>query len=264
MGGLRLEGPQAAGAAGQAAHQRHREVPAQGRDRARAVPLRAHGRSPGAGSRPAARASAGRGRQPGGKSGSARPPGSRRRRRTRLAWWWKPRQPRPSKWPRPSSCFSSSKSRSIRQRSFAVATSSSSAAVSGRVESQYLVGSLLALGPLGQEPLLGARLAQPEVVVRRPDPHRGEARGQRPGRALAPGDGPPRARGQARGQPLGRERLVPGVAPQPLRRPPPARPRARPAAAPRRAATGRSCPGCRPRRRRPRAVTPSRKSVSLP
>ena len=183
------------------------------------------GRSCGAGSRPAARASASRGRQPGGEK--------RQRSATRKAyaamhkeaWWWKPRQPRPSKWPRPSSCFSSSKSRSTRQRSFAVATSSSSVAASGRVESQYFVGSLLALGPLRQQPLLRARLAQPEVVVRRPDPHGGEARGQRPGRALAPGDGPPRARGQARGQLLGRERLVLGVAPQPLRRPAPAAPR---------------------------------------
>src|SRR3954469_25756994 len=60
----------------------------------------------------------------------------------RPAWWWKPRQPRPSKWPRPSSCLSSSKSRSMRQRSFAVATSSSSVEASGKVESQYLVGSL--------------------------------------------------------------------------------------------------------------------------
>src|SRR5215208_693407 len=38
--------------------------------------------------------------------------------------------------------------------------------------------SLLVLGPLGEEPLPGARLAQAEVVVRRPDPDRGEARGQ--------------------------------------------------------------------------------------
>ena len=102
----------------------------------------------------------------------------------------------------------------------------------------------------GATPRRAARLSA-EVVVRRPDPHRGEARGQRPGRALAPGDGPPRARGQARGQLLGRERLVLGVAAQPLRRPAPARSTARPAAAPRRAATGRSCPGCRPRRRGP-------------
>ena len=58
------------------------------------------------------------------------------------AWWWKPRQPRPSKCPRPSSCFSSSKSRSIRHRSFAAATNSSRVAASGSVESQYLVGSL--------------------------------------------------------------------------------------------------------------------------
>src|SRR4051794_41890813 len=72
---------------------------------------------------------------------------------------------------------------------------------------------LLALGPLGQEPLLRARLAQAEVVVRPPDPRGREARAQRTRPALAPGDGPPRTRGQARGQPLGRERLVLGVTP---------------------------------------------------
>src|SRR4051794_25564487 len=57
---------------------------------------------------------------------------------------------------------------------------------------------LLALGPLGEEPLLGPRLAQPEVAVRPPDPPRREARAQPPGRGLAPADAPPPGRAPAR------------------------------------------------------------------
>jgi hypothetical protein len=112
--------------------------------------------------------------------------------------------------------------------------------------------SLLVLGPLGEEPLLGARLAQAEVVVRRPDPDRGEARGQRTRRALAPGDGPPRARPRAGRWPASRPRAAGArdrAAAASAAGPGPTA--AGPAAARRRVATRSSCPGCRPRRSGP-------------
>ena len=67
---------------------------------------------------------------------------------------------------------------------------------------------LFPLGPLDQQPFLGVRFASPIVAMRRPDAHRGKARGQRRVRALAPGDRTPRLNREALGQLQGRDRFV--------------------------------------------------------
>ena len=173
----------------------------------------------------------------------------------------KPRQPRPSKWPSPSSCFSSSKSRSIRQRSSAVATSSSSGTVPDRVESQSSSAPpRLPATRRGTTPRDAARSAPCRRAPAGPAPPRSARPARRPclpakrRSATRPRAGPPPA--------PGREGLAPGIAPQPLRRPAPAAwPSTRPgcASAPgwRRAArpcAGRSVGSAWCARRTPRAL----------
>ena len=105
------------------------------------------------------------------------------------AWWRKPRRPRPSTCPSPVPRFSSPRSRSMRRRSRAVATSPSGRGGRGQRREPALGRLVLALGPLGRQPLLRARPARPEVVVCRPHP--GRRRSARPA-------GPPRPRARWR------------------------------------------------------------------
>jgi hypothetical protein len=154
-------------------------------------------------------------------------------------------------------CLSSSKSRSIRQRSLAVATSSSIAAVAGRVESQYLVGSVLPSGHSMRNHSSGCGSARVvSRAMRGTNPKDGKARAERPRAALTPGDASPRARRQRQGQLFGRERLVRLIPPPPLGRSAPARPSA---AASRRSVFAGAAGSSRPRglgRQRSRAGRP--------
>jgi hypothetical protein len=83
---------------------------------------------------------------------------------------------------------------------------------------------LRAPGPLDQQPLLRPGLRAQDVAVRRAHPPGGEAGRELGPAAFAPGDGAPGLPGQAQGQVLGGDRLMLRAAPQPGRRPAPARP----------------------------------------
>ena len=86
---------------------------------------------------------------------------------------------------------------------------------SGRVESQYLVGSASPSGHSrsSHSSVLGFR--EVVVAVGGADPDPGVARYEPVGRALAPGHGFPGLRRKADGQGLGPDRLVFGIAPLP-------------------------------------------------
>src|SRR5271154_6389907 len=101
----------------------------------------------------------------------------------------------------------------MRQRSFAVSTRTSIGVSSGKVESQYLVGSRSSSGH-SQQPF--ERLWGRELAVSRggPYPHGGEARGQGLVGALTPGHVSPGFFRQRRRQRLGRDRPMIGVAPR--------------------------------------------------
>src|SRR5258708_913498 len=94
----------------------------------------------------------------------------------------------------------------------------------------------LALGPLDQQPLLGARRGAPSVAMRRACPHAGKARGQPIRASLAPGDIVPGLGRQLVGERLDADRVVLAIAPQQPGRPSAAAAAARapfPAATPR-------------------------------
>ena len=63
---------------------------------------------------------------------------------------------------------------------------------SGKVESQYLVGSFSPSGHSISSHSSGARFGELLVAVRRANAQTGEARGERRGGAFAPSDGLPR------------------------------------------------------------------------
>ena len=89
---------------------------------------------------------------------------------------------------------------------------------SGRVESQYLVGSLLALGPLDQQPFFRSVVGELIITMRDTNPHASKARGQPLGRAFPPFDRAPGALGQATRERLDRDRPMFGVTADQLRR----------------------------------------------
>ena len=92
----------------------------------------------------------------------------------------------------------------------------------GRQVGEPVLGRFfLPFWPLGQQPQLGPGLAAVIVPMSRADPQGGEARGESALAALAPGHGLPCPGRQGPGKRLGRHRLVPGLTPQPGRRPAP-------------------------------------------
>ena len=83
---------------------------------------------------------------------------------------------------------------------------SSAGAVTGAVESQYLVGSALAFGPLDHQPFLGTRRRAQVIPMRRADTSKREARLHGAARSFSPSQKLPRRLGSVGGRPRARTR----------------------------------------------------------
>src|SRR5882757_3733291 len=111
----------------------------------------------------------------------------------------------------------------MRQRSLARSTRRAKPMSSGRLDSQYFVGSFSPFRPFDQEPFFRPRLAAVEVTPCNADAHTRKTGLEGHVRSLAPSDRPPGLGRKAKGKILDLDRLVVRIATQLLGRPSAAR-----------------------------------------
>ena len=144
-----------------------------------------------------------------------------------VAWWWKPRHPRPSKCPSPTSCLQLLIVALDAPAQFGEVNQISKGNVLRKGRKPVFGRLVFSFWPLDQQPFLRSQLGAPFVAMRGANPQACKARAQRFGCAIAPCNRAPSPLRQAERERLDRDWSVLGVAPHQFRRASATRPRLR-------------------------------------